>query len=62
MPSALEGTKTKVGLTYPFGAQNEIKCDTKGELIVNVVKMFNNEQDRNFITYGRVIQGTLKEG
>ena len=31
-------------------------------LCVNIVKMFNSEEDRSFIAYGRVLNGTLKEG
>jgi 116 kDa U5 small nuclear ribonucleoprotein component len=36
--------------------------DLDNVLSVNVVKMFNNEQDKNFIAFGRVMSGTLHEG
>ena len=33
----------------------------KGPLCINIVKMYNNELDRSFIAYGRVISGTIHE-
>lgn len=38
------------------------KCDPKGPLCVNVLKLFNNEQSGGFYSFGRIISGTLKRG
>jgi U5 small nuclear ribonucleoprotein component len=60
MPSAIEGTATKAALTCPGDGQ--ITCDPKRTVVVNIVKFFNEEQDRSFIALGRVLQGTLRQG
>lgn len=59
MPNAITGTVTKLQVSYDgdFG----LSCDAKGPLCINIVKMFNNELDRTFIAYGRVISGTIHE-
>lgn len=51
---------TKVQVTYP-GNQSTFVCNPKGPLCINIVKMYNNELDRSFIAYGRVISGTIHE-
>jgi len=36
-----------------------LNCDINGPLCLNIVKMYNNELDRSFIAFGRVISGTI---
>jgi len=49
LPNAREGTKTKVNYCYENRSdnidivQNLSKCDSKGLLAINIVKLYNNE-------------------
>lgn len=47
---------------YP-GDLTVINADNKQAqpLFINIVKLFNNEQDKNFISYGRILSGQLQE-
>ena len=57
MDTLYEGTLDNSDLRNQLG-----QCDPKGPLCINVVKLFNNEIDGRFYSFGRVISGTLKQG
>lgn len=67
--NAAQGTVNKVNNYYRNSSDNKEladqlkKCDSKGPLCVNIVKMFMNENfGGGFYAFGRVISGTLKVG
>lgn len=68
LPNSREGTKTKVENCYDNRSDNiDIvqslsKCDLKGPLAINIVKLYNNEQMGTFYAFGRIISGTIKSG
>ena len=68
LPNSREGTKTKVEYCYDNRSDNiDIvqslsKCDLKGPLAINIVKLYNNEQMGTFYAFGRIISGTIKSG
>lgn len=68
LPNSREGTKTKVEYCYDNRSDNiDIvqslsKCDSKGPLAINIVKLYNNEQMGTFYAFGRIISGTIKSG
>lgn len=68
IPNAKENTKLKVGALYESTLDSSDlreklkKCDPKGPLCINVVKLFNNELDGRFYAFGRIISGTLNSG
>ena len=37
-------------------------CNPSGPLCINIVKLFNNELEETFYSYGRVISGTIQAG
>lgn len=68
LPNSREGTKTKVEYCYDNRSDNiDIvqslsKCDSKGPLAINIVKLYNNEQMGTFYAFGRIISGTIRSG
>ncbi len=38
------------------------KCDPKGPLCINILKLIYNEFNGNFYSFGRIISGTVKKG
>lgn len=68
LPDAREGTKVKVASCYDNKSDSRElalslqRCDSKGPLAINVVKLFNNEQMGTFYAFGRIISGTIKTG
>lgn len=66
--SAHEGTKTKVQNFYRNSTDDKDKfdtlqkCDAKGPLSINIVKMIHNEATGGFYSFGRIISGTIKRG
>eukprot|EP00347_Sterkiella_histriomuscorum_P000437 403375864 len=66
--NALEGTKIKVNNYYRNSNDNsdilnEIsKCDSKNNLVINIVKLYYNESNGHFHSLGRIISGTVKRG
>ncbi len=66
--SALDGTKVKVQNFYRNSTDDKeksdllIKCDAKGPLCVNIVKLIYNESNGSFYSFGRIISGTIKRG
>lgn len=68
LPNAREGTKVKVETCYENRSDSRDltlslqRCDSKGPLAINVVKLFNNEQMGTFYAFGRIISGTIKTG
>ncbi len=38
------------------------RCDAKGPLCLNIIKLIQNEQTGNFYAFGRIISGTIKRG
>lgn len=62
------GTRVKVESYYRNGnddidmVERMSKCDPKGMLCVNVVKMYSNEQTGGFYALSRIMSGTLKVG
>jgi len=45
-------------LTYT----SDISIFNQPRLCINIVKLFNDEINGNFIAFGRVISGTVQEG
>jgi U5 small nuclear ribonucleoprotein component len=39
-----------------------MRCDSKGPLSINIVKLFNYEHMGTFYAFGRIISGTIKTG
>ena len=67
-PTAKKNTPKKVDSLYNKTddhstlSQKLAECDPKGPLCINIVKLFNNELDGKFYSFGRVISGTLTAG
>ena len=67
-PNSRKNTARKVSLLYnQTDDQSNLtktlsQCDPKGPLCINIVKLFNNELDGKFYSFGRVISGTLTTG
>lgn len=67
IPSAQQGTKTKVERCYTGPHDTETvsrmkMCDAQGPLCVYVCKMFPKSDCSSFDAFGRVISGTIKVG
>lgn len=67
VPSAKVGTATKIERNYTGNKNTEIykqilKCDPKGPLVVNVVKLYNKPDCLTFDALGRVFSGTIHKG
>lgn len=39
-----------------------MKCDAKNQLVINVVKLYYNENQGTFYSLGRILSGTVKRG
>lgn len=67
IPSPAESTKRLIDAHYtgdrvgPF-YQQIIKCSAEGPLYIHTVKMFNKVDCKSFDVFGRVLNGTIKEG
>lgn len=63
--NVVKGTETKVDKYYRNSNDNaelakELKkCNPKGPLCVNITKLFTNEHDGSFYSFGRIMSGTL---
>lgn len=52
-----------VDLYYQGNVKNSIgKCDKKGPLCISILKHYYNEINGEFLSYARIISGTLKNG
>jgi len=66
--SAHDGTKTKVQNYYRNSTdekekyENLAKCDSKGPLCINILKLIYNESNGSFYSFGRIVSGTIKKG
>ncbi|CAO3634329.1 unnamed protein product [Mucor fragilis] len=67
IPSPVENAMHKVERFYtgPIDSatvQSMVKCDAEGPLMMQVTKLFNNEQSTEFQAFGRVFSGSIKAG
>lgn len=66
--SAQDGTRSKVSNFYRNSTDDKAKsdqlskCDPKGSLCINIIKLIYNEANGSFYSFGRVISGTIKKG
>ena len=67
VPSPVRGAATKVAHTYS-GAEHEqltqamYRCDPRGPLMVNIVKLFSAPDCETFMAFGRILSGTVRMG
>jgi U5 small nuclear ribonucleoprotein component len=67
VPSPLENAAHKVERFYtgPMTSKTVeamVRCDADGPLMLQVTKLFNNEQSTGFQAFGRVFSGSIKAG
>ncbi|KAL7276485.1 U5 small nuclear ribonucleoprotein component [Rhizina undulata] len=67
VPSALEGAKSKVESTYTGPLDTELvasmqNCDPEGPLVIQIAKLYNTADTTDFLSFGRVMSGTVKPG
>lgn len=67
IPSPVENAAHKIERFYtgPLASnvvQSMIKCDADGPLMIQVTKLYNNEQSTEFQAFGRVFSGSIKVG
>ncbi|GAA5805185.1 U5 small nuclear ribonucleoprotein component [Helicostylum pulchrum] len=67
IPSPVENAPHKIERFYtgPLASnvvQSMIKCDADGPLMIQVTKLYNNEQSTEFHAFGRVFSGSVKAG
>lgn len=66
--NSADGTKAKVSNYYRNATDNKeiadqlMKCDAKGPLCINIIKLIYNESNSNFYSFGRIISGTVRRG
>lgn len=66
-PSPVAAAKNKIEHIYtgPLNesiAQSMMKCDSKGPLMINIVKLYTAADCKSFDAYGRIFSGTLTVG
>ena len=73
VPSPIDGAEAKVRRTWSGDVTSETgvrhlagkgmcACDSKGALMVNVVKMYRTPDASDFLAFGRVLSGVVKSG
>lgn len=67
IPSPVENAAHKIERFYtgPLSSnvvQSMIKCDADGPLMIQITKLYNNEQSTEFQAFGRVFSGSIKVG
>lgn len=67
VPSPLQAATDKIERTYtgPMSselAHNFMKCDPNGPTVVHITKLYNTTDAQSFRAFGRVINGTIKQG
>lgn len=67
VPSPVDGAEAKVRRTWSGDVTSETgkgmcACDSKGALMVNVVKMYRTPDASDFLAFGRVLSGVVKSG
>ena len=67
VPSPIDGAESKVRRTWSGDATSETgksmcACDSKGVLMMNVVKMYRTPDATDFLAFGRVLSGVVKSG
>lgn len=67
IPSPVENAIQKVQQFYTGPVDSDtakamIRCDADGPLMVQVTKLFNNEESTQFHAFGRVFSGSIKAG
>lgn len=67
IPSPLENAAHKVQQYYTGPIDSEVadsmlKCDPDGPLVIQITKLFDNEEATDFDAFGRVFSGTVKPG
>lgn len=65
VPSPAENAANKVERYYTgpidtLTAQSMRRCDAEGPLVIQVTKLFNNEESTEFQAFGRVYSGSVK--
>ncbi|EMR11406.1 hypothetical protein PNEG_00429 [Pneumocystis murina B123] len=67
IPSPIDGSVAKIHHTYtgPLDseiAQNMLKCDPNGHLVIHTTKLLNTIDATEFFSLGRVMSGTIHSG
>jgi len=67
IPSPVASSKTKIEHIYsgPMNetiAQSMIKCDSKGPLMINIVKLYARADCKSFDAFGRIFSGSVTVG
>lgn len=67
VPSPVENSIQKIERFYTGPVDSEtakamVRCDADGPLIVQVTKLFNNEESTQFHAFGRVFSGSIRAG
>ena len=67
IPSPVEGAKAKIENTYTGPLDTDVvrameKCDAQGPLVIQVAKLYNTSDAKDFFSFGRVLSGTVSPG
>eukprot|EP00466_Bigelowiella_natans_P016450 jgi/Bigna1/72256/fgenesh1_pg.19_\ len=66
-PSPVDAARAKIRHTYTGELQIDagramLRCDRKGPLMINIVKLYSRPDGEKFDAYGRILSGTAKVG
>ena len=67
IPSPAANASRKIEQIYTGPLDTEVgeamrKCDPEGPLVINITKLYDNEDATGFNAFGRVFSGTIKSG